>query len=104
MSTTKHTPGPWTIVSTVAHPFAVVADGKQVAVAQSAQATIQAPERAANARLIAAAPELLEANIKAIEVLTWAEAAGLPVQEHIQLREHLQQVRAAIAKATGTNA
>ena len=33
-------------------------------------------------------------NTKALEALLWAEAAGLPVQEHIE------QVRAAIAKAT----
>lgn len=63
---TKHTPGPWEVVSTVAHPFAVHADGKQLAVAQSAMNTIPGPERAANARLIAAAPLMYERLVKEI--------------------------------------
>lgn len=42
-----------------------------------------------------AVKDLLEANTKALEALLWAEAAGLPVHQHIE------QARAAISKATG---
>jgi hypothetical protein len=50
----------------------------------------------ANARLIAAAPDLLEALLHAVD---WLNAAGIAETMPVQ-----QQARAAIAKATGSAA
>ena len=60
---------------------------------KGARAADYARVAAANARLIAAAPDLLAASIKALEALRWAEAAELPVFEHIE------ELERAIAKA-----
>lgn len=84
----KHTPGPWvpackTNIATHRHP-AILSDGGQVAIA-----TFQGGEPAtdANARLIAAAPELLEALQMLMEFPNTGPATSA--------------ARAAIAKATG---
>ena len=89
---TKHTPGPWTVErdSTV--------DGYTVWRASSmgdlfiAQVKRQKGEEASNARLIAAAPDLLAACAKALDYLGRIEEAS----EGAELRDLL---RAAIAKA-----
>ena len=89
MNETKHTPGPWTATPTAGHEThgqSVVyaeADGKDVAVIYDGKA---------NARLIAAAPELLAA-CKAI-------AALMDGQGRANMPEVAGQARAAIAKAT----
>jgi len=89
---TKHTQGPWVPACTCnsathRHP-AIISDQGQVAIA-----TFQGSEPAtnANARLIAAAPELMEA-LKAM----------LEVWEHGGVDDYpIAQARAAIYKATG---
>jgi hypothetical protein len=58
---------------------------------------VSAPEAEANARLIAAAPELLAALRRTIGELEYA-AEKLP---HSNAREALSMARAAIAKAEG---
>lgn len=100
-----HTPGPWKLSG---HEYPSAARGITVYCAQGvnigtvcttpysgkgARAADYARVAAANARLIAAAPDLLKASIKALEVLRWAEAAGLPVFEQIE------ELERAIAKA-----
>ena len=87
--TTKHTPGPWGWDSTVwdydpvqEAPWLVTTEGDRV-LSGSIQCTSKA-----NARLIAAAPDLLEALQGFIE---GAEAMGWSTKK----------ARAAIAKATG---
>ena len=94
MSKTVHTPGPW-VVSDQGVGFEVDSnDGWQVAQAQ------QRPEdgrgkpssvRLANARLIAAAPDLLEALKKMLDVWEHGGIATYPIGE----------ARAAIKKAEG---
>ena len=82
MPVTKHTPGPWR-----------VANGVQIRSARDQIAKVwmmRNGEGNANARLIAAAPELLEA-LKAVTLSTDAVAYGAA----------LHQARAAIAKAGG---
>ena len=80
----KHTPGPWHIDPIKAH-----ANGNRRIIAEQCTPVAVVPEHlAADARLIAAAPDLLEALTKAATML------------HPDLDEY-KAVRAAIAKATG---
>ena len=91
---TKHTPGPWrsALVSDKSWHVGVYDNtGTQVALVKVASA-LSAPRRDADARLIAAAPELLEA-LKA--------AFDLMVQEDFGTLTLVPKLRAAIAKATG---
>ena len=88
----EHTPGPWTADGTIIKSYR---DNGYTKIAKIGD-FMPARTDEANACLIAAAPDGLSANIKALEALLWAEAAGLPVGEHIE------QVRAAITKATNS--
>ena len=89
MSTTKHTPGPWRIESgpyyrAIRVDFEVIADMRQIGRSFNES----------NARLIAAAPDLLDALENVIE--SW----GLGLLPH-EDSEALDQARAAITKAKG---
>jgi hypothetical protein len=95
---TKHTPGPWTLTK----ERALVVDGQalehQAYMVSSAPgctivAAVVATKSAANARLIAAAPELLEA-LRAIE---WTAGGANDKHNAFQI---INIARAAIAKAT----
>ncbi len=86
----KHTPGPWDVES----------DGTSVAMANQVCVVAPSPDWAdndttkANARLIAAAPELLEA----LSIVSrWLPAGDIARPDQIAIRD---TVRAAIAKAT----
>lgn len=85
--TAQHTPGPWRIYkrSAIIHG----PDGHEVALARCL--AWPDPQAEANALLIAAAPDLLEA-CKAMET---AQSMGLSSADAIRL------ARAVIAKATG---
>ena len=82
----KHTPGPWLPGQsiTAADPSRIPGSHERVTIAQRVN-------RPADQRLIAAAPDLLEA----LKVITFAAAAQRVTAEHFEL------ARAAIAKATG---
>ena len=93
-----HTPGPWTLHPTTIHP-AVRSVGtpdagpRRICTVGSMNGN---PVDKANARLIAAAPELLEALKLAAHCLQWHAAqhpAGMDCKA-------LEDARAAIAKAT----
>ena len=96
----KHTPGPWAYGGREFNDVRE-ADGELVAVALHLR--VKKPERSiaeakANARLIAAAPDLLEA----LQPFVLANSS----EEHINLMIRTSDVtkaRAAIAKATGGN-
>lgn len=80
---TKHTPGPWNPIAAFnARHFFVRAENEVVA---------QVYDKAANARLIAAAPDLLDA-LRTIEA---AFAFGGLTADHVEA------ISAAIAKAEG---
>ena len=99
----KHTPGPWFCPTPLHGTFYVEAriDGGMLQEVASCGPTAEPSQQAANARLIAAAPELLEAlhGMLALD------------EEHHQ-RGHcdddvcaeVRKARAAIAKATGSEA
>jgi hypothetical protein len=92
----KHTPGPWQYVfegGTTA--FITEVDGSTIICIRTTENTTAHKNLAANVRLIAAAPELLEA----LEALLNYENLG--AYERADVR---QQARAAIAKATGSAA
>lgn len=91
--TTKHTPGPWKVIDRRPH-FGIVQVGKGGVIATIPSNTIKSnDEKQANAALIAAAPELLEALIDIVQAhdVKMGKSA-------IELRISL--ARAAIAKAT----
>ena len=101
----KHTPGPW-IIRTASHglPYQIWAPGAfygvpgRVGKSITRWGAISLPssdEGKANARLIAAAPDMLDALELALSVL-----AG-ELMTKSALIEALQKGRAAIAKATG---
>jgi hypothetical protein len=118
---TKHTPGPWGYERNprTAYTFNVFADGIRIAEALAGPAKLQTdyfggkwvdPNNAAdgedNARLIAAAPELLEALIWMTEHAAAHEEIlrdhNLLDGESIYLADEAHtKARAAIAKATG---
>src|SRR5690606_804850 len=95
--TTKHTPGPWA----VRYDYVVQApsfdDGRLAPVAQPYGVNSDGTDLFANARLIAAAPELLAALTEAEVFMAGFE--GDELQDGIDAK--LQQARAAIAKALG---
>ena len=91
MSEAQHTPGPWRADSTnVSERYRYVLGGRRLI----CRITKGDGESEANARLIAAAPELLEALIAAEQAFV---EHGIPLACHASLF----QIRAAIAKATG---
>ena len=96
----KHTPGPWYI-----DPIKADANGNRRIMAEQCTPVAVVPEHlAADARLIAAAPDLLEALKEATSALEWrwerVANRAAPVHE-TAIQEAYNQARAAIAKATG---
>lgn len=92
--TAKHTPGPWTPEFGEAYRVRAQQDGGQVAIMMNLKGRHglagrrNGDEVAANARLIAAAPELLD-------------ALELIANTGMDARQCMLTARAAIAKATG---
>ncbi len=87
---TKHTPGPWSLsgANTVHGPDCIVAF---VGTADEEVRRFSGERQSADARLIAAAPDLLAA-CEAVSATTWSKNTATIIGE---------QVRAAIAKAKG---
>lgn len=88
---TKHTAGPWKIDDALDLPLAVIQDNEMgEGIAELGERT---PENEANARLIAAAPELLEA-LQEMMSRYGSKNSGFD-------NEETAKARAAIAKAKG---
>lgn len=100
----KHTPGPWAYAPILTGDFAIYADfdgGKKIAVVDAWR-----PEGEANARLIAAAPDLLFALE---ELLAEFDARDRDAQREpgcMGIRETggIVEARAAVSKARGQDA
>jgi hypothetical protein len=91
---TKHTPGPWDWLS-IADDFYAICYGLE---------TIADTQTIHNARLIAAAPELLEALIAAQSLLRKCHEEvrmSLNDIERAAATDAMASIRAALAKATG---
>ena len=94
--TAKHTPGPWAHHNTPTPFIYVNAGGLPICQIYTSTAHGQSMgEQFANARLIAAAPELLEALQKMLP-----ELRGLSIVSDTAA-EMLREAEAAIAKSTG---
>ena len=92
----KHTPGPWEISRGVhAYPFSIESESKTIGFIKLQTGLQEVTE--ANARLIASAPDLLEACKEILNLLE----AEMPIW---YLRYHYNVLSSAIAKATGNTA
>ena len=103
MSAHKHTPGEWFMFrqgySTV-YVECRIGGGFVQEIAACGPTEAGPEQQEANARLIAAAPKLLEALVLALPYVTDAE--GFPEQfKPGVVARHVAQILAAIAKATG---
>ena len=87
----RYTPGPWKYVPTAGSSVAFYIKSRYVIA--GVEDTDDIREARNNARLMAAAPELLEALKHAVD---WLNAAGVAESMPVQ-----QQARAALAKAEG---
>ncbi len=95
----SHTPGPWITDPEFEHQVVLGRDGRMVADCAIFHKKITAKRCAANAYLVAAAPDLLEALEAAAD-----EVIGCGGERRIQLDGvWLTKARAAIAKARGTS-
>ena len=96
MNANKHTPGPWEAVGNLVRSPMVqpqgLSKGVQIAECRDAYFLSHTEESKANARLIAAAPELLEALQEMVSLVEMVIPFDGPQQ---------RKARAAIAKATG---
>lgn len=98
MTNTTHTPGPWMVHETgfYTNPFKITARGKHGAVANIPHSEITTTARqSANARLIAAAPDLLAALDQVDAYLSPFDGEE---DAYAEIRSVIQQ---AIAKAKG---
>lgn len=109
MSTTKHTPGPWTVtkVAPDKYPsgyrasvyYAIKANGSRIAQTSGEHMTQDAE---ANARLIAEAPALLALAKECERLLAdFDQAACEDNGEWTEERKALEELRATIARAEG---
>ena len=92
MSEIKHTPGPWAETYLPQHRMRIFAAGGQTTICDVALWTADYDEQQANARLIAAAPDLLEA-LKALLPEGWGKDDTMDHMPGVRL------ARLAIAKA-----
>lgn len=98
---TKHTPGPWTVnpkaKTNIRHGNLTIAN------CSSTHDGSRAEEEIANAKLIAAAPDLLEEEIKNLEFLKWvaskAREFNMWSDKVQELHERISKTEAAIKKA-----
>jgi len=100
MKESKHTPGPWSVIGMVSgHVQKIVTcDAHGNTAANIATLDIQDSKiKKSNARLIAAAPELLASLERSLERLNAANAARTEKQGRFMVSD----IEAAIAKAKG---
>lgn len=91
-----HTPGPWTVIRLPSGEYRIDAKSGPLLVCPAIAHGLE------DARLIAAAPALLEALEAAEEILEfYAERATASWNKHATLAVTLDLVRAAITRATG---
>jgi hypothetical protein len=98
--TTKHTPGPWHL-QPIGRELYVEADGPAFICDMQKDCLLEGMDDSAimpNARLIASAPELLEALQ---DCLPWVSDYFCSLDDADQAKEAMAKARAAIAKATG---
>ena len=96
----KHTPGPWAIDHARGRTYILAEHRAQVALVGSENMLADDSSAAANAALIASAPDLLQAlHAVSADLLDLLSQRMSP--EMAQALPSLDEARAAIAKATG---
>ena len=98
MANVQHTPGPWTAYLYDSEPASIEAADGDGPIALVGTDLYDMEERDANARLMAAAPDLLAAceGLLAIARISAADGADLNI--------NIRRAEAAIAEATGQTA
>lgn len=94
----KHTPGPWKATFFEHGAFQIENANTGEIIAECERCDDRREEQYANAHVVAAAPDLLEALVK-IEEETWA-----PIHDKERFLRMRNIARAAIAKAEGRDA
>lgn len=106
----KHTPGPWNVIEGVADGGGIAIGPDLEDVGPHALVTFNGGESEANARLIAAAPDLLEVlqdGYNRFETMRYVlqaiEAAGhdLPMEYGSEIARWVERAAAAIARTEG---
>lgn len=108
METVKHTPGPWTLSTREGKPASKICGSDAISIVKSdgpmtgyiacMVATGHHTKKLANARLIAAAPELLDV-VKPLLEAYWNMAQMLQTDLQFQGDQLTQRTEAAIKKA-----
>lgn len=99
---TKHTPGPWELSEGNTSLWAKSPWNARVRIAEiKRHSPMNGIDSDANARLIAASPELLEALEKTVTWLKHLADREETVKEGGPVLETIREAREAIAKATG---
>ena len=103
MSDTQHTPGPWKYGPDNRKTMRVFSGSREIVRALSTHGNrrLNCVERAANARLIAAAPELLAALQKVVNRASHAKPDSTGQEMRAIRLALVDELRATIAKATG---
>ncbi len=97
----KHTPGPWVVEGTLIAQESGINDSLEVAFLAELGGGMDKRMREANARLIAAAPDLYDAAENALEALIGCCVPAGGVDDRKTMLEAQRMLRAAIVKATG---
>ncbi len=95
-----HTPGPWEVIPARGNMLPHLMGGDHCRIALLDDCHAAESEREANARLIAAAPDLLQA-LKIAEYWLLQRNAWHTLQFHDSKRKAADQIIATLAKATG---
>jgi hypothetical protein len=93
----KHTAGPWAVAPMDSDATVICPDGRRFMVGD----TIYHPENRANARLIAAAPDLLDALRALLSRYVGLVNCGDCGNWNPEMEPEVQTARAAISKAEG---
>lgn len=97
----QHTPGPWHVTASDPDGFVCDRRGNNIVPYGYLDGNMT-PERWANARLIAAAPDLLAVAVSAASCWDFmSRDMGLPAIERAAAARKAEEARAAIAKARG---
>jgi len=94
----QHTPGPWVVFEHAFQGPFVVSEARAVAQVVHGGLMPMTPEEEANARLLAAAPALLEALKDAVDFIV---DIGSTIAAEASVDEMVADFRAAITSATG---
>jgi hypothetical protein len=99
----QHTPGPWRCGQGITEKITPVVWAGSLVFGERIVHRIAVCDNAANARLIAAAPELLDALEELVSDLEFDMSAGCNPRL-VKSGKRIEYARAAISKATGESA